>query len=318
MRIASSSKLKRKYSKKSSGSGSSSANNNNTNKKKKNKQNILPDAKKAVTPVSAYGLKISNVVCTAWAGKTLSLRMVQLATQGRLDGSVFPSSVSRARNPATTNSIFDTGCILITGAPSTDYALYSAIKFVDKLNKELNNDLCVLDFAVQNIVSSFSLGYPLNIDMFYKDQKVTRYGTAAYEPSRFRGCSWHPVNPDRERQQAFVLFASGRVVLTGAKTWDEAYDAYDEALPILARYRLGKEYKTYDSRYRRTRDVDVNITHTPPPPPDKDEEKHVKVETSDATHGLGVLVYSEPSVKQATEEDLLDIFAELEQTNSSP
>jgi transcription initiation factor TFIID TATA-box-binding protein len=200
----------------------------------------------------SYPLRISNVVCTAWVGKPLSLRMVQLASQGRLDASVFPSSVSRAKYPATTNSVFDTGRILITGAPSTDYALFAAMRFVDKLNRELHEDMHVLNFKPQNIVSSFSLGYRLNIDMFYVDQKSTEHGTAHYDPSLFRGCSWKPLNG-----MVFVLFASGRVVLTGARTWEDAQSAYTEALPILEKYRLAHEYKRYDGAFKRTRDVDV-------------------------------------------------------------
>lgn len=201
----------------------------------------------------SYPLRISNVVCTAWAGKKLSLRLVQLACQGRLDESVFPSTVSVGRYPATTNSIFDTGRILITGAPSIDYALYAAMLFVDKINTELNEDMQVLNFKVQNIVSSFSLGYPLNIDMFYRDQKTTKIGFSHYDPSLFRGCSWRL----KKSGLVFVLFASGRVVLTGARTWDAAHIAYQEALVVLEKYKLSKEYKEYDDSCKRTRLVDI-------------------------------------------------------------
>ena len=190
------------------------------NKKRKYTDTCSTKSKSTTTTtVASYALRISNVVCTAWAGKALNLRMVQLASQGRLDETVFPSSVSRARDPATTNSIFDTGRILITGASSIDYALYAAMLFIDKLNRELDLDLQILNFKVQNIVSSFSLGYELNVDMFYKEQKVTSIGTAQYDPSLFRGCSWTLPSV------VFVIFKSGRVVLTGARTWEDAYDA---------------------------------------------------------------------------------------------
>ena len=56
----------------------------------------------------------------------------------------------------------------------------------------------------------------------------------------------------------FVLFLSGRVVLTGARSWEEALASYHEALPILELYKLGHEYKEFDESYRRTRDVDVH------------------------------------------------------------
>ena len=193
--------------------------------------------------VPAYTLRISNVVCTAWTGKPVSLRLVQLITQGRFDLAIFPSSVSRARKPTTTNSLFDTGRILVTGAPSVDTALYACTLFVHKLNRDMTDaagrgpDLQVLNFKVQNIVSSFSLGYRLNIELFYKDQIVTRLGHCNYEPSLFRGCSWR-----RTSGLVFVLFSSGRVVLTGARNWEDAWMEYNNSLHIFERYKLGSEY----------------------------------------------------------------------------
>jgi len=44
---------------------------------------------------------------------------------------------------------------------------------------------------------------------------------------------------------------------TGAKQWDDAYAAYIDVLPLLAKYKLGEEYKLFDSQYKRTRAVDI-------------------------------------------------------------
>ena len=55
----------------------------------------------------------------------------------------------------------------------------------------------------------------------------------------------------------FVLFASGKVVETGSRTWNEAKEAYDNIIPLLAKYKLGEEYKTFDNKFKRTRNVDI-------------------------------------------------------------
>jgi transcription initiation factor TFIID TATA-box-binding protein len=158
---------------------------------------------------------------------------VQLVTQGRLDVSVFPSSVSRARFPSTTNSLFDTGRILVTGAPSVDKALYACMLFVDKINRSLKTNLQVLNFTVQNIVASFSLGYSLDVALFARQEKTTDVGQAHYEPSLFRGCSWRHFSG-----LVFVVFASGKVVLTGSKCWLTSLDTYRNALATFAKYRI--------------------------------------------------------------------------------
>ncbi len=211
-----------------------------------NQPSSLPKAK-------AYPLKITNVVCTAWIGCNVSLRHVQLSTQGRLDVNIFPSCVSRSLDPRTTNSMFESGKILTTGAPSVILALYSALLYVDKINSVLHGDLMLLNFHVQNLVSSFSLGYRLNIDMFFEEQRCTQEGTTTFDSSLFRGCAWRI----KGTKQAFVLFESGKVVLTGSASWQEASMRYQKALPVLAKYELGREHRQYDDRFKRTRKIDI-------------------------------------------------------------
>jgi transcription initiation factor TFIID TATA-box-binding protein len=188
----------------------------NSKNKKKRKSKDASDAVDTTvvdelsTPaLPFYDLTIQNVVSTFWVGDRVGLRNIQLATQGRLDTTVFPSCVSRALEPLTTNSIFDSGRVLITGAKSEQIALYAGLRFVDKLNRELHTHYQVLNFMVQNMVSSFCLGFKLNIDFFYYEQKCTRFGTAHYDPSKFRGCSYKPKSG-----LSFVVFQSGKCVLT--------------------------------------------------------------------------------------------------------
>lgn len=205
-----------------------------------------------------YTLCISNVVCTACVFEPLVLRYIQLAGQSRLDEFVFPSSVSRMKDPETTISFFDTGRILCTGSPSKEYALLSVLLFVEKLNAKLHKNYEIWNFSVQNIVSSFSLGYRLNIDMFYTDNKSTTDGTAHYDPNLFRGCSYKC-----ETGLVFVLFSSGKCVLTGAKDWDQAYNAYRVMVPLLLKYKLGSEYKSTDRKPKRNKNNNVTETNHP-------------------------------------------------------
>jgi TATA-box binding protein (TBP) (component of TFIID and TFIIIB) len=160
--------------------------------------------------------------------------------------------VSRSHKPITTNSCFDTGRILITGASSIDASLMAAHQFVDKINTELGSSLMLYNFKVQNLVSSFSLGYPINIDLFATLEKIgIDLSTAKFAPSNFLGLCWRPVTGC-----VFVIFDSGRGVLTGAVTLHEAHTAYQAALPVFKKYHLGHEVVSPDAYVKLTRPVD--------------------------------------------------------------
>jgi TATA-box binding protein (TBP) (component of TFIID and TFIIIB) len=133
-------------------------------------------------------------------------------------------------------------------------AEYSCWLFVDKINADMYEDVQVLNFKVQNIVCSFSMGFSLNIDLFYEDQKCGTLGHSHYEPSLFRGIAWRVKGGI-----VFVVFSSGRVVLTGAKDWPQALKAYDEAVCVLTRYKIGKEYRPFNPSSKRTRAVDIRF-----------------------------------------------------------
>lgn len=203
-----------------------------------------------MTAAPAYPLTVRNVVCTAYAGRPVDLRLIQIVTQGSL--SIFPSCVSIGKYPRTTNSIFDTGNMLFTGAANEEEALLAVHCYLDKINRELNWDLHVLNFKVENMASSFSVGYAINIDMFFECNAAEEGGTCSYDPSLFRGCCWRPISG-----LTFIIFASGKVVLTGAKSYAEALKAYHDTLPFLAKYKLGSEYKEWDNSFKRTRKIDV-------------------------------------------------------------
>jgi len=107
-------KEKKKKKKQSIKRVDSKSNKNQRNRRKRTLDDTQTIKKDTTKVAEQYSLRINNVVCTAFAGKELVLRLVQLAAQSRLDESVFPSSVSRMDKPETTISMFDTGRILVS------------------------------------------------------------------------------------------------------------------------------------------------------------------------------------------------------------
>lgn len=197
---------------------------------------------------NAETLKVYNVVSTAFTNSTLNLREVQLVTQGRYDSAYFPSVVTKLKNPSTTISFFASGKILVTGASHPLNGLLASHKALYKLNTSLGSFMVLRNFCIQNVVSSFVLGYLLNIDFFIREQTVTKYGTCNYNSDSFGGVTW-----EHKSGLVFVVFYSGRCVLTGGTSFAQSYAAYEQALPVLEKYRLGHEYKDPEDTVKRTK-----------------------------------------------------------------
>lgn len=86
-----------------------------------------------------------------------------------------------------------------------------------------------MDFKVQNIVGTADVGFPIRLEGL-----VYAHSTfASYEPELFPGLIYRLVNP----RVVFLIFVSGKIVITGAKTEADLSQAYTKLYPVLMEYR---------------------------------------------------------------------------------
>ena len=106
--------------------------------------------------------------------------------------------------------IFSSGNIVITGAKSKEELKKVAEVLVDLLRKAGYDIEKVPDIILQNIVASAELKKPINLEL------VAMLGgeNVAYEPEIFPGLIYRLTEP----RVVLLLFRSGRVVCTGAKS----------------------------------------------------------------------------------------------------
>ena len=83
-----------------------------------------------------------------------------------------------------------------------------------------------LDSAVQNIVSSADLRERLNLNAIAIGLGLE---SVEYEPEQFPGLVYRLNDPD----VVALLFGSGKMVITGAKSHDEAETALEEIIRRL-------------------------------------------------------------------------------------
>jgi transcription initiation factor TFIID TATA-box-binding protein len=114
--------------------------------------------------------------------------------------------------------------MVCTGAKSEQQAKKAVRKVVQELK---NNGILIVGKAaikVQNIVASASLGGKIDLEKSAYTLRRTMY-----EPEQFPGLIYRMEVP----KVVILLFASGKLVCTGAKWEEEVYDAVNKLHALL-------------------------------------------------------------------------------------
>ena len=165
-------------------------------------------------------INIENVVASATLNQKVDLNAVVKGYPGvEYRPEQFPGLVFRLKRPKTATLIFNSGKMVCTGAKSESQAKRAVRKVVQELK---NNGILIVGKAmiqVQNIVASASLGGRIDLE-----KSVVTLGRTMYEPEQFPGLIYRMEDP----KVVILLFASGKLVCTGAKREEEVYTAVNK------------------------------------------------------------------------------------------
>jgi transcription initiation factor TFIID TATA-box-binding protein len=164
-------------------------------------------------------IKIQNIVATTEIDQELDLKaLTQDLPHGSYDPSSHPGIIYRVEKPKATVFLFRSGTVVGTGAKSIP-DMQEALRFVSTTLRELNITVPEEpDIVIQNIVSSADLGYPLNLNAIAIGLGLEN---VEYEPEQFPGLVYRMEEPE----VVMLLFGSGKLVITGGQTTDDAGDA---------------------------------------------------------------------------------------------
>jgi transcription initiation factor TFIID TATA-box-binding protein len=170
-------------------------------------------------------VNIENVVASATLKQTIDLNSVVKAFPNvEYKPEQFPGLVFRLKKPKTATLIFNSGKMVCTGAKSERQAKKAVRKVVQELK---NNGILIIGKAsiqVQNIVASASIGGRIDLE-----KSAYSLGRTMYEPEQFPGLIFRMSSP----KVVILLFASGKLVCTGAKKEDEVYEAVNKLHKML-------------------------------------------------------------------------------------
>jgi len=170
-------------------------------------------------------IKIENVVASATLNQKVDLNAVVRGYPGvEYRPEQFPGLVFRLKRPKTATLIFNSGKMVCTGAKSEKEARRAVMKVVKELKKGGIIIISKPELKIQNIVASASLGGMIDLE-----KSAYSLGKTMYEPEQFPGLIYRMGEP----KVVILLFASGKLVCTGAKREQDVYDAVHKLHGIL-------------------------------------------------------------------------------------
>jgi transcription initiation factor TFIID TATA-box-binding protein len=175
-------------------------------------------------------IKIENVVASATLNQRVDLNAVVKGYLGvEYRPEQFPGLVFRLKRPKTATLIFNSGKMVCTGAKSEKEARRAVMKVIKELRRGGIIIISKPELKIQNIVASVILGGMIDLE-----EAAYSLGKAMYEPEQFPGLIYRMDEP----KVVILLFASGKLVCTGAKKEEDVYDAVHKLHGILEEQSL--------------------------------------------------------------------------------
>ena len=162
-------------------------------------------------------VSIENVVASASVDQRIDLNEItKKFPDTEYHPEQFPGLVFRIKSPKTATLVFSSGKMVCTGAKSEEQAIKAVRSVVQKLRKggiKIKKDAVIV---IQNMVAAVNLGGKVHLE-----QAARSLPRSMYEPEQFPGLIHRMLDP----KTVILIFASGKLVCTGAKKESDVYKA---------------------------------------------------------------------------------------------
>ncbi len=166
-------------------------------------------------------IRVENMVSSTALAKKLDLQSIALTLENAdYDPERFPGLIYRIKDPKTAILLFRSGKAVCTGAKNLDQVKEAIAKVSATLREK---DIEVFEdpvIEVQNMVASADLGREINLNAMAITLGLER---VEYEPEQFPGLVYRMSSP----KVVLLVFSSGKLVCTGAKTLDDVERAVE-------------------------------------------------------------------------------------------
>lgn len=158
-------------------------------------------------------INIENVVATTSLNQTINIKNMAKRLDAKYNPDKFPGAIVRLEHPRAVLIVFKSGSIVCTGTKSEEMAKKAISKFTSDLSHTTKmQNVTLQGIKVENIVASCNLRNRIHLE-----QAARILPRSMYEPEQFPGIIHRVCHP----KTVLLLFASGRLVCTGAKSVQE-------------------------------------------------------------------------------------------------
>jgi transcription initiation factor TFIID TATA-box-binding protein len=136
----------------------------------------------------------------------------------------------RLKDPLTTANFFSSGKVLVLGAKNESSARLACRKYTRIVRKLGFEDAKFSDFKIVNIVSTAKLPFRVSLEEF----SISEHSISIrYEPEIFSGIIYKMLDP----KVTILIYATGRIVLLGAKNDDQVNKAAENIYAVLHNFK---------------------------------------------------------------------------------
>ena len=196
--------------------------------------------------------RLVNVVSTCSLGvQNIDLRTLALERHFlEFNPLTFAAATFRIRSPRTTCLLFASGKMVITGSANEHQSRLAARKYVAVLQR-CGLKVMFKAFSIENIVATAYVGFTINL----QDIADNFSPYTSYDPDLFPGLVFRSISP----KLVFLIFRSGKIVITGAKKNEEIAVTYNSLFKNIIKKHRGEEGSTESSREYRLQTLKKNI-----------------------------------------------------------
>ncbi len=192
---------------------------------------------------------IQNIVSTANLECELNLKAIALLLENAVyNPKRFSGLIMRIKEPKSTALIFNNGKMVVLGAKTEEDSKKASRKFAKTL-KSLNFNVIFKNFRIQNIVASCDVKFEIRLNALNLYMKV-KGKKPHYEPEVFPGLIYRYSDNNSNYNEnnnklnlVFLVFSSGKIVIAGAKSRDQIYNAFNEFYALLNNFNQSLKMK---------------------------------------------------------------------------
>ena len=184
---------------------------------------------------------IRSFVCTANLNCKLDLREIALQAKNvEYNPKRFSALIMDIKEPKSRVKVFSNGIIQSSGTPTVEQSKNACRKCAKDI-KKFGYNVHLTNFKIISVMGSCKLKFKIRLRDLFCHIRNKMNLVAFYEPEHFPALKFYYLTPtlnsdDGNKKKpniVFLIYSTGGIVITGARTVNQIYEAFQRVYPLL-------------------------------------------------------------------------------------